>query len=158
MKKKITALATVGLLALAVPAVAAPHYTPAPPQGSHHCLPRNAGYNASGTLVNSSLTAEEHHRYSGTLEVNLAKANTRPRSAIDLHAGRLALPRQVLVRFSLSGFADRAGPRSGRLSRARNAASSLLKRQNTSTTVASNWDPAPRRSSSSARVGRIAML
>lgn len=75
--KKITALATVGLLTLAVSAVAAPHYTPAPPQGSHHCLPRNAGYNASGILVNSSLTAEEHHRYSGTLEVNLAKANHR---------------------------------------------------------------------------------
>ncbi len=62
------------------------------------------------------------------------------------------------VRFSPSGFGDRAGPRSWRSSATRNVASSLLKRQNASTTVASNWLPAPRRSSSSARVGRMAML
>jgi hypothetical protein len=73
--KKITVLATLGLLTLVVSAQAAPHYTPAP--GSHHCLPHNAGYNASGVLVSASLTAEGHHRYSGTLEVKLAKANHR---------------------------------------------------------------------------------
>jgi hypothetical protein len=33
------------------------------------------GYNASGTLVNASLTAEENGRYSGTIEVNVTKAN-----------------------------------------------------------------------------------
>jgi hypothetical protein len=75
--KKITALATLGLLALAVSAQAAPKYTPAPPPNSRHCQPHNAGYNASGVLVGASLTAEEHHRYSGTLEVELAKANHR---------------------------------------------------------------------------------
>lgn len=70
----------------------------------------------------------------------------------------LALLRQGPVRFSLSGFADRAGPRSGRSSRTRNVASSSFKQQNASTTVASNWVPAPRRSSSRARAGRMAML
>jgi hypothetical protein len=75
--KKIAALATLGLLTLVVSAQAAPHYKPAPPPGSHRCLPHNSGYNASGTLVSASLTAEEHGRYSGTLEVDLAKANHR---------------------------------------------------------------------------------
>jgi hypothetical protein len=73
--KKITALATLGLLTLGVSAQASPHYTPASPPSSHRCLPHNVGYNASGTLVSASLTAEEHHRYSGTLEVKLVKAN-----------------------------------------------------------------------------------
>jgi len=75
--KKITVLGTFGLLALVVSAQAAPHYTPAPPPGTHRCLPRNAGYSASGVLVSASLTAEGHHRYSGTLEANIAKANHR---------------------------------------------------------------------------------
>jgi hypothetical protein len=74
--KKIAVLATLGLLALAVSAQAAPKYTPAPPPGSpHHCQPHNAGYNASGVLASASLAAEGHRRYSGTLEVKLAKAN-----------------------------------------------------------------------------------
>jgi hypothetical protein len=75
--KKITALATLGALTLAVTAQAAPKYTPAPPPDSHRCLPHNVGYNASGALVSASLTAEGHHRYSGTLEVKLAKASHR---------------------------------------------------------------------------------
>ncbi len=73
--KKIAVLATLGLLALAVSAQAAPTYTPAPPPGSHRCQPHSVGYNASGVLVGASLTAEAHHRYSGTLEVKLAKAS-----------------------------------------------------------------------------------
>lgn len=72
--KKITALATLGLLALVVPAQAAPDYTPTSPPSSHRCVPHKVGYNASGTLVSASLTAEGHHRYSGTLEVKLVKA------------------------------------------------------------------------------------
>lgn len=75
--KKIAILATLGVLTLVVSAQAAPKYTPAPSPGSHHCLPHSAGYNASGALVSASLTAEEHHRYSGTVEVKLAKANHR---------------------------------------------------------------------------------
>jgi hypothetical protein len=73
--KKIAVLGTLGLLAIVVSAQAAPHYSPAPPPGSHRCLPHNVGYNASGTLVSAALTAEEHGRYSGTLEVNVARAN-----------------------------------------------------------------------------------
>jgi hypothetical protein len=72
--KKVTALAALGLLALVVSAQAAPHYTP---PGAHRCLPHSVGYNASGALVSASLTSEEHHRYSGTLEVKLAKVNHR---------------------------------------------------------------------------------
>jgi hypothetical protein len=75
--KKIVVLDTLGLLALAVSAQAAPHYSPAPTPGSHRCLPHSVGYNASGALVSASLTAEEHGRYSGTLGVDLAKANHR---------------------------------------------------------------------------------
>jgi hypothetical protein len=75
--KRIAVLGTLGLLALVVSAQAAPHYTPAPAPGSHRCLPHKVGYSASGALVSASLTAEEHHRYSGTLEVDLAKANHR---------------------------------------------------------------------------------
>jgi hypothetical protein len=76
--KKIAVLGTLGVLALVVSAQAAPHYSPAPPSpGSHRCLPHSVGYNASGALVSASLTAEEHGRYSGTLEVNLARANHR---------------------------------------------------------------------------------
>jgi hypothetical protein len=73
--KKIAVLGALGLLALVVPAQAAPHYSPVPPPGSHHCLPHSVGYYASGTLVSFSLTAEEHGRYSGTLEAALTKAN-----------------------------------------------------------------------------------
>ena len=73
--KKIAVLTALGLLALVVPAQGAPHYSPASPPGSHHCLPHSVGYNASGVLVNASLTEEEHGRYSGTLEVTLARAN-----------------------------------------------------------------------------------
>ncbi len=73
--KKIAVLGVLGLLALVVPAQAAPHYSPAPPAGSHRCTPHNAGYNATGALVSESLTADGNGRYSGTIEVNVAKAN-----------------------------------------------------------------------------------
>lgn len=72
--KRIAVLGTLGLLALVASAQAGPHYSPAS-HGSHGCLPHSVGYNASGTLVNASLTAEGHGRYSGTLEVNVSRAN-----------------------------------------------------------------------------------
>ncbi len=75
--KRITVLGALGALVLAVSAQATPVYSPAPPAGSHRCLPHTSGYNASGVLVSASLTAEGHGRYSGTLEVNLGKANHR---------------------------------------------------------------------------------
>jgi len=90
--KKIAVLATLGFLTVGVSAQAAPTYTPAPPPPkphpakpnpkphppkSHRCTPHNVGYNAFGTLVSASLSEEGHHRYSGTLEVDLRKANHR---------------------------------------------------------------------------------
>jgi hypothetical protein len=79
--KKIAILGVLGLLALVVPAQAAPNYSPVPPKGhtnkGHSCTPHNVGYNASGALVNAALTPVGNGRYDGTLEVNLAKANHR---------------------------------------------------------------------------------
>lgn len=75
LMKKIAALGVLGLLALVVPAQAAPHYSPASPPGSHRCATHKSGYNATGTLVSESLTADGNGRYSGTIEVNVAKAN-----------------------------------------------------------------------------------
>jgi len=82
--KRIAALGTLGLLALVVSAQAAPHYSPAPGPGSHRCLPHSVGYNASGTLLSASLTAEEHGRYSGTLEVDVNRANHRAMTGEEL--------------------------------------------------------------------------
>jgi hypothetical protein len=77
--KKILVLGTLGLLALVVPAQAAPNYAPEPPahSHSHRCQPHSIGYNATGTLVSSSLTAEGNGRYSGTLVVDLSRVNHR---------------------------------------------------------------------------------
>ncbi len=76
MKKiAVLGLLVLGSLALVVPAQGAPKYSPAPPTGSHHCTPHKAGYNATGTLVSESLTADGNGRYSGTIEVDVAKAN-----------------------------------------------------------------------------------
>jgi hypothetical protein len=64
----------IGTLALAASAQAVT-YAPAPPQHPHRCLPHNAGYYATGTLVSASLTATGHGRYEGTLEVQVNRAN-----------------------------------------------------------------------------------
>jgi hypothetical protein len=77
--KRIAIFGVLGALALVVPVQAAPNYTPAVPHGhgphSHACLPHNVGYNATGILVGESLTADGNGRYSGTIEVDVAKAN-----------------------------------------------------------------------------------
>jgi len=72
--KRIAVFATFGLLALVVPAQAA-HYSPVAPSHSHSCLPHQVGYNASGPLVSAALTADGNGRYSGTIEVNVTRAN-----------------------------------------------------------------------------------
>jgi len=72
--RKIVILSALGVLALAVPAQATPQYVPAHPHG-HSCTPHSVGYNAWGVLVSSSLTADENGRYSGTIEVNVKRAN-----------------------------------------------------------------------------------
>ncbi len=74
--KKIAIIGALGALALAVPVANAAHYSPGAPHGSsHHCAPHNVGYNATGTLVGESLTADGHGRYSGTIEVDVVRAN-----------------------------------------------------------------------------------
>jgi hypothetical protein len=67
----LSALGVLGALALAGPAQAVT-YTPA---NSHSCTPHSVGFNAWGTLVSSSLTADANGRYSGTIEVDVKRAN-----------------------------------------------------------------------------------
>lgn len=71
--KKVAVIGAFAVLALAVPAQAKVHYAPAAPTKS--CTPRSVGYNATGTLVASNLTADANGRYSGTIEVNVTRAN-----------------------------------------------------------------------------------
>jgi hypothetical protein len=68
--KKIAAIGALAVLALVVPAQAKVHY--APPQS---CAPRSVGYGATGSLVSSSLTSVGNGRSSGTIEVEVSKAN-----------------------------------------------------------------------------------
>jgi hypothetical protein len=70
--KKVAVLGAFAILALALvgPAQAKVGYAP-----TQACTPRSVGYNATGTLVASSLTADANGRYSGTLEVNVTRAN-----------------------------------------------------------------------------------
>jgi len=81
--KKIVGFGLIAVLALAVPAAQAVTYTPAPPPKGppppkgHKCTPHNVGYNAVGTLIASSLTGSGKGRYSGTLEVQVKRANHR---------------------------------------------------------------------------------
>jgi hypothetical protein len=68
---------------LAVPANAKPH--PAKPPKAKECKSHNVGYNARGTLVSQTLTQTAgadtakrgDDRYSGTLTVDVKKANHR---------------------------------------------------------------------------------
>ena len=71
--KKVAVLGAFAILSLAlvVPAQAKVHY--APPAKT--CTPHSVGYNATGTLVASSLTVDANGLYSGTLEVSVTKAN-----------------------------------------------------------------------------------
>jgi hypothetical protein len=78
-------LAVLGALALVVPAQASkpdkppktdkpPVHKPATPRP---CVAHAVGYNARGTLVSSALTPSAKGRYSGTLVVDVARANHR---------------------------------------------------------------------------------
>jgi hypothetical protein len=73
------ALAAVPGLALAHGSKKAPDGPPSTtaPSTTPTCISHSAGYNATGTLVvaGTSLTAQGHGRYSGTIEVNVAKGN-----------------------------------------------------------------------------------
>jgi hypothetical protein len=81
--RKFVLLTVVGVAGLAGVAQAAKPPHPVHPQPGQHgrahsksCTPRVEGYNARGTLVSSALTpAAGHGRYSGTLVVNVIRAN-----------------------------------------------------------------------------------
>ncbi|TMK38902.1 MAG: hypothetical protein E6G56_13135 [Actinobacteria bacterium] len=98
----LAALAALGALMLVVPAQARKHHRPPKPHKPavhkpakrhkpavhkpakphkpaepHRCVPHAVGYNARGTLVSSALTPSGKGRYSGTLVVNVTKANHR---------------------------------------------------------------------------------
>lgn len=73
--RKVAVLTALALLTGVVSAQAAPKYVPAPPPKSHRCVPHSVGYYATGTLVSASLTSEGKSRFSGTLEVDLHRAN-----------------------------------------------------------------------------------
>lgn len=82
--KKIAILGVLSALVLAVPVAQAVTYEPAPPPpkphkpNSHKCKPHSVGYNATGTLIASSLSASgKKGRYDGTLEVQVKRANHR---------------------------------------------------------------------------------
>ena len=76
----LTMFCVVGLVSSAQ-AVKPPHpQHPAHPAKSHpkSCAARAEGYDASGTLILASLSpAAGHHRYSGTIEVTVTRANHR---------------------------------------------------------------------------------
>ena len=81
-KTMLLIVITAGVLAL--PAYAKqPKPHPSHPVKSHKCVPHNVGYRASGALVSESLTQTAggatpergDDRYSGTITVNITKAN-----------------------------------------------------------------------------------
>ncbi|MEA2145462.1 MAG: hypothetical protein QOG59_1049 [Solirubrobacteraceae bacterium] len=84
--RKFVLLTVVGVTGLAGVAQAAKPSRPAHPAhpvAGHHgqshpksCAARKEGYNAVGKLVSATLSpAAGHHRYSGTLEVDVTRAN-----------------------------------------------------------------------------------
>ena len=77
--KKVAVLGAFAILALALvaPAQAKVAYTPATPAApaAKNCTPRSVGFHATGTLVASNLTADGDGRYSGTIEVDVTRAN-----------------------------------------------------------------------------------
>jgi hypothetical protein len=75
--RKIAMLGLVGALAFSASAAGSVTYAPAPPPKSHKCKPHAAGYNATGKLIASNLTESGKGRYSGTIEVQVNRANHR---------------------------------------------------------------------------------
>jgi hypothetical protein len=77
--KRLATLAALALIAAVGTAQAdkpkPPKPTPPKPPKPAVCVPDSDGFKASGTLIKAALTAEGHGRYSGTIEVNVAKAN-----------------------------------------------------------------------------------
>jgi hypothetical protein len=75
------------------------------------CAARNEGYNASGTLVSASLSpAAGHHRYNGTIEVNVTRANHRSATGVQTFALTNA---HVIFHHGVDATAPAAGSRVG---------------------------------------------
>ena len=75
--RKILVLAVFGVIGIVGVAQAEKPVHPTHPAKEHpkSCAPRHEGYNAEGTLVTSSLTALGHDRFSGSITVNVTRAN-----------------------------------------------------------------------------------
>ena len=71
----LAAIATVGTAQAEKPAPAKPTPPKAAPAKPAACAPNTEGFKASGPLIVATLTAEGHGRYSGTIEINVTKAN-----------------------------------------------------------------------------------
>jgi hypothetical protein len=75
---KLGAAVATGVLAIAVPAAAHPvNAHPSKPDSakSHKCVAHNVAYTASGTLVSWSATPTSDGRFSGTITVDVTRAN-----------------------------------------------------------------------------------
>src|SRR5215217_1202732 len=97
--KKVAVLGAFAILALALvaPAQAKVAYTPAAP-AAKNCTPRSVGFHATGTLVSSSLTADGDGRYSGTIEVEVTRANHKAPTGTQtytLAAAKVKFPKGV---------------------------------------------------------------
>jgi len=76
VRKRLPLLAVVGVV-VAIGAIAPAQARKPKPARPHpaKCGPHNSGYNASGVLIHAALTPSAKGRYTGTLEVNVTKAN-----------------------------------------------------------------------------------
>jgi len=78
--RKLAVLTAVGVMGLAGVAQADKPVHPAHPAKPHpkSCAARTVGYNARGTLVQAALAPTAgHHRYTGTITVDVTRANHR---------------------------------------------------------------------------------
>lgn len=82
--KKVAILGAFAVLALALVGPAQAKKVTYEPAGKS-CTPRSVGYNATGTLVSSSLTADGNGRYSGTIEVDVTRANHKAPTGIQTY-------------------------------------------------------------------------
>src|ERR1700693_869415 len=74
---KLGAAVAAGTLAIAVPAVAKPAHPahPSPPAPSHKCTAHKVAYTVSGTFVSWAATLTGTDTYTGTITINVTKAN-----------------------------------------------------------------------------------
>lgn len=83
MVGRLAAVAAVGALTVAVPAAAEPPHAshPAHPSKSRKCTPHKVAYAASGTVVNWAATQNSDGTWTGTVTVQVRRANHHAASA-----------------------------------------------------------------------------